>query len=484
MPLVDFSDTSLFGNEAAEDEAESIFSSYAVVRSEVAEFLDAGVSLAVTRAYKGEGKSALLRLVHLELRKRKPQPIVLAVPASSLSPELDSHDFDRWVRAWKQSILRLAANEIGASISVAFGDDAISLVEEAEMNGYKTRSFVSSVVDRLKTSTVPLERVRQGVKNPEQTLRRWSENGAEIWLLLDDLDNNFENTPIQRAKIASAFTACRQVANLIPEFRFRVTVRPNIWATIKQHHETLSHVEQYVRPLSWSIADFYELLAKRVEAHLQRTGAWRRLHKTLYLAPDKRRSQLVAMVFDDPMPWGRDQRRPPTTILYTLSRRRPRWLVELAKHAAAGALKAGRERINFDDINAVLPEFGQRRVQDTVAEFRSQCSEIEELLTAFVGEPEWFSTADLISTINNRVLQGVHPKIAGIIGTASAVEVAHFLFQIGFLTARSDKPGGHYEHVAYADNPALLSARTNIDQGYTWEIHPVFRQVLKLKNAY
>jgi hypothetical protein len=190
------------------------------------------------------------------------------------------------------------------------------------------------------------------------------------------------------------------------------------------------------------------------------------------------------MVFDDPMPWGRDQSRSPTTILYTLSRRRPRWLVELAKHAAAGALKAGRERINFDDINAVLPEFGQRRIQDTVAEFRSQCSEIEELLTAFIGEPEWFSTADLISTIKNRVLQGVHPKIAGIIGIASAVEVAQFLFQIGFLTARIDHSGGHYEHVAYADNPALLSARTNIDQGYTWEIHPVFRQVLKLKNAY
>lgn len=121
------------------------------------------MSLAVTRAYKGEGKSALLRLVNLELRRRSPQPIVLAVPASSLSPELESPDFDRWVRAWKQSILRLAANEIGASISLAFGDDAISLVEEAEMNGYKARSFVSSVVDRLKTSKVPLERARQGV---------------------------------------------------------------------------------------------------------------------------------------------------------------------------------------------------------------------------------------------------------------------------------------------------------------------------------
>jgi hypothetical protein len=118
-----------------------------------------------------------------------------------------------------------------------------------------------------------------------------------------------------------------------------------------------------------------------------------------------------------------------------------------------------------------------------VAEFRSQCPEIEDLLTAFVGQPEWFSTANLISTINNRILQSVQPKIAGITGKASAQEVASFLFQIGFLTARKDLPSGDYEHLAFADNPRLLSARTNLDQGYSWEVHPVFRQALKLKNV-
>lgn len=483
MPFIDFADKNLFGNEAAEDEAENIFSSYAVMRPEVKKFLDSSESIAIVRAYKGEGKSALLRLVQLELRKRIPQPVVLAVPASSLSPELENSDHDRWVRAWKQSILKLACNEIGAQIALAFGDDAIALVEEAEMNGFRDRSFVSSVVDRLKSSAVPIERTRQGVKNPELTLKRWSDGGSEIWMLIDDLDNNFENTPVQRAKVASAFTACRQIANLIPEFRFRLTVRPNVWATIKQHHETLSHVEQYAISLSWSLEDFNELLAKRIEAHLQRTSNLSKVHKTLSLTINTRRKQLVELAFDSPMPWGRDQTRPPATILYTLSRRRPRWLVELAKYAAAATSKARRDRINFDDINDVLPDFGGRRIQDTIAEFRSQCPEIEELLTAFVGEPERFSTADLISALNNRVLQAVHPKIVGIVGTPSAMEVAHFLFQIGFLTARQELIGGHYEHLAYSDNPALLSSRTNVDQGFTWEIHPVFRQALRLKNA-
>lgn len=482
MALIDFSDKHLFGNEAAEDEIEDIFSSYAIKRPEVSDFLDPSASLAVIRAYKGEGKSALLRLVNLELRKRTTTPVIIRIPASSISPELDSADFDRWVRAWKLNMLRLAANEIGASIALAFSDDAISLVETAELNGYKQRSFVSSVVDRLKTSAVPLERTKQGAVNPEQTLKRWSETGSEVWMLIDDLDNNFENTAAQRAKVASAFSACRQIANLIPEFRFRLTVRPNVWATIKQHHETLSHVEQYVKSLSWSLDDYYEVIAKRVEAHLVRTGAWNRVKKTLSMSLDKRNRQLIALAFDDPMPWG-DQMRPPTTILHTLSRRRPRWMVELCKHAAAGAVAARREHINKDDITGVLPAFGNRRVQDTVAEFRAQCPEIEELLTAFVGEPEWFATSDLMTALNNRVLQAVHPKIAGVIGQASAMEVAHFLFQIGFLTARRDLPGGKYEHLSYADNPALLNARNNADQGFSWEIHPVFRDALKLKNV-
>ena len=68
-------------------------------------------------------------------------------------------------------------------------------------------------------------------------------------------------------------------------------------------------------------------------------------------------------------------------------------------------------------------------------------------------------------------------------GKPAAMEVAHFLFQIGFLTARRDISPDSYEHLAYSDNPALLNARTNVDQGFSWEVHPVFRQVLKLKNV-
>ncbi|NNM69780.1 MAG: hypothetical protein HKM00_07445 [Gallionella sp.] len=134
---IELNDKSLFGNEAAEDESEDIFTGYAVERPEISKFLDSASSLAIARAYKGEGKSALLRLVALRLHSQTLPPIVISVPASSISPELDSTDSDRWVRGWKTNILKLAAREIGATIAYAFSDDAISLVEEAEANGFK-----------------------------------------------------------------------------------------------------------------------------------------------------------------------------------------------------------------------------------------------------------------------------------------------------------------------------------------------------------
>lgn len=483
MIKITLSDENLFGNEAAEDELEEVFNSYAVERSEVKNFLNPERRIAITRAYKGEGKSALLRLVSLRLQKQEVTPIIINVSAAALSPEVEGIDSDVWVRGWKINILRRATREIGAKISRAFTDDEITLLEEAEGSGFKGRSFVSSLTDRLKSSAIPIERMRIGVQDPEEILKRWSEKGSNVWFIIDDIDQNFENSPTNKIKIASFFTAIRQISNLIPEFKFRASVRPNVWATIKREFEALSHVEQYIDDINWSLDDYYLLLAKRIEGYLRRTKQWETIEKDIPKHLKGRWSFLITQVFAERMPWGKDKTREATSILYTLSRRRPRWLVELCKEAANYAYIKNKSVIDIDDIIYVLTDFSKRRIDDTIAEFKSQCPEIESLLTAFVSQPERFTTDQLMATINNRVLQGVNLKIVGVLGKPTSREVAYFLYQIGFLTARKDINKEEYEHVAYAQNPSLLGSPTNIDQGYIWEIHPVFRQALKLKNA-
>ena len=142
-----------------------------------------------------------------------------------------------------------------------------------------------------------------------------------------------------------------------------------------------------------------------------------------------------------------------------------------------------KSKIGLDELTEVLPAFGQSRIDDAIAEFGSQCPQTSELLSAFSRQNERYTTDELIKTLRDRVMMAVHPQIAGITPPADAVAVAHFLFQIGFLTARRDISEGHYEHIVYADAPHLLKDRTNLDDGVSWEIHPVYRQTLKLKNV-
>lgn len=481
---IDYRDNDLFGNDAAEQEKDNVFKTYAIQRPEVHDFLDVEQSIQIARAYKGEGKSAILRIVKEQLQKDKPDSLVISATGVTLSPAIDSDDSDLWTREWKKRILSLIASEVGSRIGFAYTDDATSLVEESELNGFKSRSLLSSIVDRLSSSAIPMQRKREGVVNHEALLARWMENGESVWLIIDDIDQNFKNTERNKLKVASYFTAIRQIVSSIPEVRVRTSVRPNIWKIIKREYEALSHVEQYMRDITWSHEDIVILLAKRVQGYLERASTWSEAQE--YLSDDLgvRNSQLIRLIFEEQMPWGQnDRRRPASIVLATLSRHRPRWLVELCKEASKSAEKRNADKIYFDDIVNELEEFGKRRVDDTIAEYQSQCPQIEEIISAFSKQNERYPTADLLKLIEDRVLQPLNPKIFGIVGKPSHKEVAHFLFQIGFITARQDNADRSYNHISFDMNPSLLKSRTNIDDGVSWEIHPVFRQALQLKNV-
>lgn len=482
-------DPNLFGNDAAEDEEDEIFRSYALERGEIADFAQLNRQLSFVRAYKGEGKSALLRITRSTLLTPDiAAGLIIATPASNISPELDTTDFAVWVRSWKKAILGRLAAEVGAKIGFAWTDDQMNLVEEAEKNGFKQRNIISALLRRFKPE---LEQggVKLGVNQPglsgqnefEPMMMRWAEGRNSIWLFIDDVDQNFQNIPTHKNKIASFFVACRELVNSVPELRIRAAVRPNVWTTVKLEYEALSHVEQYVIDLHWTEASVLQLLAKRIEGYLTRTGQLTLLPQRLLEGPD-RDFELVELAFQGSMRWGRS-RRPPHVILSTLSKHRPRWVVELCKVAGRHARQAQHAHITSEDIFAELTAFGERRIQDTVAEFRSQCPELEEILAAFRRAREEMSTAELFTLINNKVLNHLAPRIVGVMGAASATDVAAFLFEIGFIFGRNDLEGGGYEHIGFSQRPSLLKSRTSIDDGLRWEIHPVYRQALEVRTV-
>jgi hypothetical protein len=485
---IHFSDPTLFGNDVAEDENEDVFQSYAVERPEVAEFVNADNNICIAHAYKGEGKSALLRLARKRLSDGATQPIIVARTALNVAPDVDSLDYGKWVRGWKTRILSSLAAEIGSQIGAAWNDDAISLVEEAERIGFKQKNFVSAVLKRL----IPSVQIKGvSIKFPEGSpfvdaepiLRRWLDGSGPLWLFIDDIDKNFDDTEINRLRVASFFDAARELMLALPELRIRASVRPNVWATLKMKYESLSHVEQYLYDLNWSEEQIRALLASRVRGYLQRTKQWNTARKSLPPNGSDQEYALIELVFHSPMPWGAQGRtRPPHVVLYTLSKHRPRWLVELAKIGAKSAARARHSRITVDDITSMMDEFGQRRIADTIAEFSAQCPQVDELITAFSRQPEEMATDELFRVIENRILTQLSPRISGIMGKATSRQVASFLFQIGFFYGRRDGADG-YEHITFAQRPTLFLSRTAVDAGLKWEIHPVFRQALEMRDS-
>ncbi len=480
-PKFVLTDPELFGKDAAEDDTDEVFQAYVMDRPESFSFLDSKNYVRIAKALKGEGKSALLRLVRTRLLQQGEPPIIVAVKGKDVSPILDSTNSDLWTREWKKSILSCVAQQIGSQIGMAWTDDAISLVEEAERTGARERNFVSAVFDRLGKST-SIKRSRLPVASIERLVQRWLAREDSVWVFADDIDENFKNTPADRIKVASFFMAVRDLSATIPQLRIRSAIRPNIWELLVQDFEALSKVRQYVEDLRWSEDDIRDLLAARIRGYLRLTrqddesGKYLPGHNHI-----NNPTYYMALVFEPWVKWGNADR-PMHVPLATLSRRRPRWVLELCREAAKLAHSTGKSLIDLSHVNKCLETYGHNRISDTIAEFSSQCPQVGELIQAFSQQNEEYATSELMTLISKRILQALTPVINGR-PASTPLEIAHFLYQVDFITAKRNLGDSIYEHHSYADRPHLLRARTNIDDGVRWEISPAFRQALMIRDA-
>lgn len=438
----------LFGNDAAEDEDEEIFNSYLYSRPELRRVVDPKEKILLLRAYKGEGKSALLRAATTELAQSK-DLASFSIPAPQIAPDADrSRSFDEWVREWQRNILWFVANRLVPP------DHQIPKKEDA---------FKSAFLGNIGS-----------IKSLLQQLTGFSSfrlsDDANIWLMLDDIDRNFQRTDEFKIHVAACLDACRYLSKQIPQLRFRLAIRPNIWTIVQMTHEGMSHFSQYAIDIAWSEIDILALLARRIEGFLARSGQ---------RYPAKRDEELLSLVFESPVQWG-GKFRDAHVMLDTLSMHRPRWLIDLCKQAAESASERQNDLILKRDVTRVMGKFGDKRISDIVAEFKPHCAVIDELIAAFRGQAEQYRTDELMTLIERRILSHVTPTIIG--SGSRARDVAQFLFYAGFLTARKERKDGSYEHYSYRLAPDLLS-RTNLDGGVRWEIPPIFRQALGIRGS-
>ena len=304
----------------------------------------------------------------------------------------------------------------------------------------------------------------------------------KVWIIIDDLDSTFQNTDLECMETSTFFSACRYLTQDLKDIYVRVSMRSEVWAMIRRYDESLDKMEQYVDEILWSLMNFRRLLYLRVKTQIDKMP-----DVSLPQMPNASQEQIeeaiIGLVFDQKMIWGRGyfgKKVVPTyQILYTLSYERPRWAIQLCKLAQKSALKQGKVIIYRQNIDEVWGEYGNKRIADLVAEHKHQCKGIEELLISFRGCERLLSKESLFKWINNHVSTHMSVDIEGKV-SRNPREIAHFLYRIGFILARSDDASGGYEHYQFNQMPDFLTSRQDSDFNVSWEIHPCYREALDI----
>jgi len=477
-----------FGNEAADDADPEELASYFVEQNMFRDFLRPGKALLIATARKGVGKSALLQWTAHKLAASEEAPVVIRCRGADLvrsrfsltSPLQNPNDH---IRDWMTRICAVINRQLALNVGLALTDDKITLVETAELEGYKSRNLVGCLLDRLHRILEKQAPEKLQVKDEIQMLRR--AKNTNVWVMIDDLDATFQNTTEESLELSTFFSACRYLLQDVKGLVVRATMRTDVWALIRRFDESLDKIDQYVKEINWLQIDFLQLLYLRIKAYVAREQIPLPEPPSFVQERDAQ-ERLLELIFVPKMDWGSSIAIGIKTVdtykvIYTMSYERPRWAIQLCKLAQAACRRKGQKLITKEILDEVWGEYGAKRIADLVAEHKHQCPELEELLNAFRGCERLLSRGELLKLINNRICNHLAPRIEGPL-TRSALDIARFLYRLGFILARSDSRdgSGSYEHYRFDEMPDFLSARTNDDFGVKWEIHPCYREALDI----
>lgn len=480
----DLIDPELFGNEAGDDEDVEILNSYFVEKPEFQRFFSPATRLAFVRSRKGVGKSALLRQTLYKRMSESGSELLIHLKCSDLAAMQDvgATSPDELIYGWQQRICTQVNRELGAVLKVGFSDDTISLIESAELAGFRNRNLVSALFDRLnfKGLGAEIERTRAAIGDPQAVLTRVLEKkDVTVWLLVDDVDATFINTEHERLKASTFFSACRNLVNAVSGLCIRAAVRTDVWSVLAQYDEALDKCEQYMLDLTWSTSETGQILANKISSFFRRYYPDNEHYRSL--DPNRDADAVRQIVFKEPFPWGTrhlESFRP----IHILSAGRPRWAAQLCKIAGKDAAEKSASRISIGHIRDALRAYGSLRVNDLYKEHRHQCPLLQEIVESFSGGPRRFSTDELIDHIARKVITRIGiPQIDGISAERGALSVAHFLFRCGFIAARDEEDPAGLNFIRFEERPNLLSTKANLDDGMSWEIHPSYRQVLRIQ---
>lgn len=477
----------IFGNDSGEDENPDILSSYFVELPQFSRFNSADHPLGIVRARKGMGKSALLSRLHHSIENNV-NDIVIKVTGNEL---LGMGDFagkgSAYIEnSWKRVICQRICVEIGTKIGFAASDLKMSLVESAEIEGFKDKNIVSALTDRVgsiikfaigKSGDIAADASgsinKRTIGNPQESLRRFQDQKQEgrVWFLVDDVDAKYKDNEHFQELVGGFFTAIRSLAFSVKNLCIRASVRTDVWYNLRSM-EDQDKLRQYVIDISWNDSALKKILARRILAYFKRTTS-----DAIIARYDEKRNynEIMELVFDKTFPWN-GHRVEPFVPIKTLAGARPRWMGQLCKLACDHAGKF----ITMDNVKDAMDSFGTEKVSDLEKEHAHQFSDIKKLINAFRGGEREYNLYAILKRIEDFYIKRVAnvPDVDGY-PFKDIQRLAELLYKIEVISGRRKEDKSGFK--LYQDEPDLFDLKENHDNLVMWAINPSYRKYLKIK---
>mgnify|MGYP000905324185 CR=1 FL=1 len=471
----------IFGNEAGEDEDPKILEKYFVTTPKFNKFFDFERKISVVNAKKGMGKSALLMTLNQKLIEDN-QNFVIKETGNNLLGlgDFSSTDPSYLENYWKQVICQRINIEIGNKIKFALDDTAISLVEAAEINGFKSKNLLSALLDRLeiKLPLIPQKKVKSSV-DPIALLKNFQEThkNEKIWLLIDDIDAKYLDDEKNQAKVGAFFSAIRSLANEMDGLYIRSTIRSDVWTNLR-YLEDLDKWEQYIIEINWTQRQIRDILAKQILAYVQRTSPDSKEARYSY---EKDYNKIFDLIFESPINWQNSQQSIFNAI-HAFSNKRPRWLNQVCRMALEKTTEVNSKakKVKLENFNQIMQKFGKNRKADLLKEHKHQFIQLDTFIDSFRGHKREYLYNELIVAIEKYFIRD---RPNSDIGTVDGVtykeahDLANFAYKIGII---SNKDGTKFTH--YNDDPDLFDTQKNRNNELTWSVHISYWEYLGLKN--
>lgn len=240
----------LFGNEDAENERPERLKEY-FFRNKAYESLTADLPIRVLVGHKGVGKSALLKISHLEDNE-----------AGILSLWVRPNDVFGSVDTEAQSFLGLIENwKIGLSTLIVRkaleGADQFGEASKVERITGGARHLLAALGQHFLNAKGSMS------SDAEKLMNKFIKN-KRIRIYLDDLDRGWEARKQDISNISALLNAIRDMAGEDDRLQFRIGLRTDVYHLVRTSDESTDKIEANLIWLIWTNHEILTAMAKRI----------------------------------------------------------------------------------------------------------------------------------------------------------------------------------------------------------------------------